>query len=80
MVTPGFIPVLVPHISLVLAPVLVPHIALVLAPEQVAPTLMLVRSISLEPAPLLGAGPGPGLKPTGYKIGHASGIKDALGK
>ena len=32
-----------------------------------------------EPAPTSGSGPYPGLKPAGYKIGHASGIKSALG-
>ena len=37
------------------------------------------RSRSTEPAPEPGAGPCPWLKPTGYKIGHASGIKSALG-
>ena len=33
-----------------------------------------------EPAPCLGVCASPWLKPTGYKIGHASGINSALGK
>ena len=77
MVTPGFIPVLVSHPSQVLAPVLVPH----RSPEP-APSLRagpMTRSKSPEPAPSLGVSPCPWLKPTGYKIGHASGIKAALG-
>ena len=39
----------------------------------------MARSRSTEPAPEPGAGPCPWLKPTGYKIGHASGTKSALG-
>ena len=46
-------------------------------PHRAWPSL---RASPTEPAPCLGVCPSPWLKPTGYKIGHASGINSALAK
>ena len=67
IVTPGFIPVLVPHRSLVLAPMVAPHRSLVLAP-MLAPH----RSPALAPA-WHPTDPGPGSGPPDLPVRPAPG-------